>query len=63
MLSSRLRSFWDGVYMATSISNGFICGLINILITVTKIRKMIIKAIQRVYNMLLVVGLEFLSLM
>ena len=35
----------------------FICGLINILITVTKIRKMIIKA------MLLVVGLEFLSLM
>ena len=31
--------------MATSISNGFICGLINILITVTKIRKMIIKAI------------------
>ena len=45
MLSLRLRSFWDGVYMATSISNGFICGLINILITVTKIRKMIIKAI------------------
>ncbi len=32
MLSLRLRSFfWDGVYMATSISNGFfICGLINI---------------------------------
>ena len=35
----------------------FICGVINILITITKIRKLIIHAIQRACNMPSVVGL------
>ena len=42
-----------------ALSMVFICGLINIFITVTKIRKTIIKAIPQSLQMLLVVELVF----
>ena len=41
----------------------FICGLINILITVTKIRKMIIKAIPESLQHAIGGGIGILSLM
>ena len=45
MLSSHLQLFWVRLFVAEALAMVFICGLINVFITVTNIRKMIIHAI------------------